>query len=130
MNEKIKRMYCVNGNYEEFDIPVYLKEYYDSLGMLSNDKSLLTREQCLDTMAFLVSVDYNLSYSALLMDGEIFKGIGTFGDIKVAFFGRKYGPTKSAISFDAFKEFDLSNDDISNITKDLIKFFEDSVRYS
>ena len=133
MNEKNKRMYCVNGDYEEFDIPVYLKEYYDSIDidvLSSDDLSLLTKEQCLDTIAFLVSVDKHLSYTTIHMNGEFFKGIGLFGEIEVAFFGKKYGPTKFAITLDEFKEYDLSNDDIINITKDLVEFFQKSVRYS
>lgn len=123
-------MYYINGNHEKFDVPVYLKEYYDSLDMLSyGESSLLTREQCLDAICFLVGVDYHLEHSALYLDNENFKGIGFFGDTEVAFFGDKYGPTKSAITFDEFKKYNLSNDDISNITKDLIRFFQGSVRY-
>lgn len=120
-------MYYVNGNYEEFDIPTWLKENYDSL---TTEDSLLSREECLAVLGYLVGVDYTLSYSILYIDDEVFKGIGLFGDIKVAFFGSKYGSTKLAIPYDEYEESNLSDNDRTNITNDLKQFFQNSVRYN
>lgn len=125
MAEKDKKMCYINSNYEQFSIPRKIKKYYTDL---DDEESLLTIEQCLDVLEYLVYVDY-MVYNPIYLENDIFKGIGFFGDIKVAFFGDKYGPTKVAIPYDEFKMFKLSENDISCITRDIKDFFRNSVRW-
>ena len=125
MSKLKKRIIFEDTSFNQYIIPKRLKDYYDKGIKPTTDKQL-TRLQYLDILEVLVNMNFLLGRKIHLgvKDDQDFQGTGYFGNTKIAFFGKKYGSTKFAISYKEFRKLELDETDILTLNECIIELFE------